>query len=87
MIPSGMFLPSPVLRPTLDYDVCASVPKIRPAELTTSLDGDVAVLVREDEPATVGVAPIPFESNADLLIDLLNQGPIPWLNSAPPPRA
>ena len=58
--------PSPVLRPTLDYDVCASVPKIRPAELTTSLDGDVAVLVREDEPATAGVAPIPSESNADL---------------------
>ena len=57
--------PSPVLRPRLDYDVCGSVPKIRPADLTTTLDGDVAVLVREDEPQTAPQAPIPLETDAD----------------------
>ena len=57
--------PSPVLRPRLDYDVCGSVPKIRPAELTTTLDGEVAVLVREDEPETAPAAHAPPEADAD----------------------
>ena len=57
--------PSPVLRPRLDYDVCASVPKIRPAELTTTLDGDVAVLVREDDPGAAPAAPPPSEADTD----------------------
>ena len=57
--------PSPVLRPRLDYDVCGSVPKIRPAELTTTLDGEVAVLVREDEPETAPATHVPPESDRD----------------------
>jgi lysozyme len=71
--------PSPVLRPRLDYDVCGSVPKIRPAELTTTLDGETAVLVREDEPETAPAAPAPPEIAAyDLPIaDAASVAPAP----------
>jgi lysozyme len=55
--------PSPVLRPRIDYDVCASVPKLRPVDLTTTLDGETTVLVREDEPDTAPVAHEPPESD------------------------
>ena len=57
--------PSPVLRPSLDYDVCASVPKIRPAELTTTLDGDTAVLVREDQPLAAPAPPLAPEADVN----------------------
>jgi lysozyme len=55
--------PSPVLRPRIDYDVCASVPKLRPTDLTTTMDGETAVLVREDEPDAAPVAHQPPESD------------------------
>ena len=52
--PAGGWVPapSPVLRPKLDYDVCSAVPKDKPVDLTTSLVGDAAVLVREADAAS-----------------------------------
>jgi lysozyme len=51
--------PSPVLRPKLDYEVGASVPKDRPVDLRTTLVGETTTLVREDEPPQApGAAPV-----------------------------
>ncbi len=73
--------PSPVLRPKLDYDVCAFVPKARPAELSICMDGDIATVVREEEPAAVPQGP---ETEAEVAADTATQAE-PEFDFAPTP--
>ena len=49
--------PSPILRPLLDTDARDVVPLQTPAEVTTSLDGDRLVVMREGEPLPPPVVP------------------------------
>ena len=49
--------PSPILRPLLDTDAQDIVPLQVPVEVTTTLEGDQLVIVREGEPAPQPVAP------------------------------
>jgi len=49
--------PSPILRPLLDTDAHDLVPLQRPAQVTTALDGEQIVVLREGEPAPSPVAP------------------------------
>src|ERR1700761_4368632 len=49
--------PSPILRPLLDTDARDIVPVQRPVEVTTALEGDQLVVLREGEPAPPPVAP------------------------------
>jgi lysozyme len=49
--------PSPILRPLLDHDVHDVVPAQTPVEVTTGLEGDQLVVLREDAPEPPPVAP------------------------------
>jgi lysozyme len=49
--------PSPILRPLLDTDARDVVPLQAPIEVTTSLDGDRLVVLRDGEPLPPPVAP------------------------------
>lgn len=49
-------VPSSVLRPKIDYDVGNLVPSQTPAAITTPLDGDKAVAVRDDGSTTLALA-------------------------------
>jgi lysozyme len=53
--------PSPILRPLLDADAREIVPAEQPAQVTTALDGEQLVVLREGEPAPTPVAPEPAE--------------------------
>ncbi len=54
--------PSPILRPLLDTDARDILPLQEPVQVTTALEGDQLVILREAEPAPV---PIPPEEEAD----------------------
>jgi lysozyme len=54
--------PSPVLKPLLDSDAQGLVPRETPIDVTTVLDGEAIVVLREGEPTP---APAPPESDAD----------------------
>jgi lysozyme len=54
--------PSPVLKPLLDSDAQGLVPRETPADVTTILDGEAIVVLREGEPTP---APAPPESDID----------------------
>ncbi len=57
--------PSPVLRPKIDHDAANLVPSQTPAAITTSLQGDKAVALREDgSPGLIGAAPSASEQAA-----------------------
>jgi lysozyme len=49
--------PSPILKPLLDTDTTGVVPVQTPVAVTTGLDGDRLVVLREGEPAPPPVAP------------------------------
>jgi lysozyme len=54
--------PSPVLKPLLDSDAQGLVPRETPVEVTTILDGEAIVVLREGEPTPPPAAP---ESDTD----------------------
>lgn len=58
LTPAGGWIPvpSPVLKPKVDYDAVNAVPRQAPAKVTTDLTGDKAVAKR-DEPASAQAAP------------------------------
>jgi lysozyme len=49
--------PTPILQPLLDTDAEGVVPLQAPVEVTTTLEGDQLIVVREGEPALTPVAP------------------------------
>ncbi|WP_372785651.1 lysozyme [Phenylobacterium sp.] len=53
--------PSPLLRPLLDSDAQGLVPRDAPVDVTTALDGDTIVMLREDAP-TPAPAPPEYDS-------------------------
>jgi lysozyme len=57
--PGGAWVPAPtpILRPLLDTDARDIVPSEEPADVTTALDGDRLVVLREGEPAPAPVRP------------------------------
>jgi lysozyme len=77
--------PSPVLRPKLDYDVCAFVPKARPAELSICMDGDIATVVREDEPVVEPAAEVVAHPEPELDFEAANESVAPHAEPVEPP--